>query len=82
MTVSKRLTSKSGLTIPKQLRTELGYRPGMAVDMVTTDKGVLIRPHSRVCRFCGRPEEVVHVADIDVCRACARALAAEVDSHD
>ena len=30
---SKRLTSKSGITIPKDMRLQLGWEPGMSVDL-------------------------------------------------
>lgn len=81
MKVSKRLTSKSGITIPKQLRAELGFTPGMAVDMETTSKGVLLYQHRPTCRFCGRIEDVVTVAQMQMCRACAAALKQEVTKH-
>lgn len=82
MKKSKRLTSKSGLTIPKDMRAETGFFPGMAVDMETVGNGnILIKPHVPVCRFCGRPEGVKKVAQMDVCPACRRALRKELEQH-
>lgn len=81
MNVSKKLTSKSGITIPKHLRHEIGFVPGMAVDLETTHNGVLIKKHSPTCRFCGRTENIITVAQIDMCTACAKALAKEVAEH-
>lgn len=69
---SKRLTSKSGVTIPKHLRLRLGWTPGMSVDMDTTeDGGLLIRAHAPCCRFCGAIENVHKFKDICVCSSCA-----------
>lgn len=69
---SKRLTSKSGVTIPKELRLRLGWTPGMSVDMDATEDGaLLIRPHSLRCRFCGAIENVRKFKDICVCSSCA-----------
>lgn len=81
MTVSKRLTSKSGITIPKQVRAETGFTPGMAVDLEVTAKGVLVTPHCPTCRFCGSIEKVVSIQKIDLCHSCAAALKREVDER-
>ncbi len=82
MKVSKRLTSKSGITIPKQIRAELGILPGIAVDMESTPQGtVVIRKRVPTCRFCGAVENVITVSGIEMCRACAKKLAKEVEAH-
>lgn len=78
MVKHKRLTSKSGITVPKDLRAESGFFPGMAVDMESTPDGIVIRPHVRICRFCGSPEKTMTVQGITLCRACAELLAREV----
>lgn len=51
MEISKRMTSKSGITIPKHLRHEIGFVPGMAVDLETVAGGVLVKKHLPTCRF-------------------------------
>lgn len=72
MITSKRLTSKSGVTIPKDMRINLGWQPGMSVDLDTTaDGALLIRPHINRCRFCGAIENVHKYKDICVCAECA-----------
>ncbi len=69
---SKRLTSKSGITIPKDVRLQLGWQPGMSVDLDTTeDGGLLIRPHVDRCRFCGSIENVRKYKDVCVCAFCS-----------
>ncbi len=69
---SKRLTSKSGITIPKDVRLQLGWQPGMSVDMETTgDGGLLIRPHVDRCRFCGTTENIRKYKDVCVCPSCS-----------
>lgn len=72
---SKKLTSKSGITIPKDLRLRLGWQPGMAVDIDSTEDGALmIRPHINVCRWCGAYENVHRYKDVCVCEACAATM--------
>ncbi len=79
MKVSKRLTSKSGITIPKQLRAEIGMLPGTAVDMETTPRGeIIVKKRVPTCRFCGAVEDVITVSDMEMCRACAETLVKEI----
>ena len=69
---SKRLTSKSDITIPKDVRLLLGWQPGMSVDMeVTGDGGLTIRPYVDRCRFCGNIENVRKYKDVCVCASCS-----------
>lgn len=70
--VSKKLTSKAGITIPKSIRLELGWHPNMAVDLVEQGDGsLLIRPHIDLCRFCGTHQNVHKYKDVCVCEDCA-----------
>lgn len=70
--ISKKLTSKAGITIPKSLRADMGWRPGMAVDLIPNEDGSLtIRPHIDLCRFCGTHEAVKKYKDICLCSECA-----------
>lgn len=69
---SKRLTSKSGVTIPKDLRLQLGWEPGMSVDLEPDGNGrLLISAHINRCRFCGAIENVRKYKDVCVCADCA-----------
>lgn len=71
MTTSKKLSKSSGITIPKHIRLQLGWNPGMSVDMDTTEDGaLLIRPHASYCRFCGAIKDVRKFKDICVCSKC------------
>lgn len=78
MKASKRLTSKSGITIPKQLRIDTGFTPGMAVDIETDSEGIRIKPHVPTCRICGSIENVKRVSGMDICFDCATALKKEL----
>lgn len=70
----KRLTSKNGLTIPKDLRLDAGFHPGMAVTMeCQSDGSILIQKSSPICRFCGSPE-AVSFQGVDICKSCTEEL--------
>lgn len=79
MGISKKLTSKSGLTIPKTLRFDCGFAPGMAVDLEQTAEGILVKKHVPVCRFCGLAEGVQSIWKMEICPACAQKLKDEVN---
>ena len=78
----KKMSAKSNITIPKDLRTEAGMVPGMAVELESqADGSIIIRRHVPVCRFCGSPE-IIHFENIDICRGCAAKLGEAVKRHD
>lgn len=70
----KKVTSKGGLTIPKEVRAEMGIFPGQAVDLIADGEMLTIKKHIKTCRFCGCPENVMTVMGIDVCEQCGRGL--------
>ncbi len=79
MKTSKRLTGKCSIAIPKDVRLYLGWQPGMSVDIETTEDGaLLIRRHSKHCRFCGTIERVHRFRDIYVCETCAGRIKEEI----
>lgn len=81
MVKSKRLTNKSGITIPKDMRTSSGFFPGMAIDMESVPEGILIRPHVPVCRFCGSPEDIRKISGMETCANCRESLRKELESY-
>ena len=71
-TVSKKLTSKAGVTIPKAMRLYLGWDGGMAIDLqITSDGALLIKPHVDLCRFCDSFENVVNYKGVCMCKKCS-----------
>ena len=74
MTKYKKLTRKAGITIPKDLRAEAGFSPNMAIDLIATDEGVLIKKHVPTCNLCGSIENVVAVDGFEICIVCAGKL--------
>lgn len=78
MVKHKKLTSKNGITIPKDLREEAGFYPGMAVDVETNNGEIIIRKHVPICKFCGALEKVHVAMGIDICEDCAEKIAERV----
>lgn len=78
---NKKLTSKRGISLNKDICAFAGLQGGDPVDVTAQDDGtVLIRKHTPKCRFCGDNTNAVSVMGIDVCPSCARRLAKEVDN--
>lgn len=75
MTMHKKVTSKGGLTIPREARAELGLFPGQALDLEIDQGRLVLKKHIKTCRFCGSPEDVRTAMGIDFCRSCGLELA-------
>lgn len=82
MKTSKQLNNKSGITIPKQIRAEAGWFPGMAMDVEATSEGVLIKKHVPTCQFCGTIDKVAQVLGIEVCLKCGEKIAEAVSRNE
>lgn len=75
----KKLTSKRGISLNKDICAFVGLQPGDPVDVTAQDDGtVLIRKHSPQCRFCGDMTTAVHIMGIDICPNCAELITKEM----
>jgi len=77
-TKHKKLTSKAGLTIPKDIRLAAGFAGGMAGDIEKTADGIMIRKHRPTCCYCGSVDNVRSIKGRDTCRNCAEEIIEEV----
>lgn len=74
----KKLTSKAGITIPKDMRLSAGLTGGMAVDLTETTDGILISKHRPTCCYCGSEDNVKKIKGRDTCHKCAMDIVEEV----
>lgn len=75
----KRITSHGSVSIPVQLRRELGLQPRDPLEVEVNAKGeIVLRPYAPRCIFCGAQEEVHRVCGRVVCTGCARQVAGAV----
>ena len=74
----KKLTSKAGITIPKDMRLSAGLTGGMAVDLTETADGILISKHRPTCCYCGSEDNVKKIKGRDTCHKCALKIVEEV----
>lgn len=75
----KKLTSKRGISLNKDICAFVGLQPGDPVDVIAQDNGtVMIHKHSPRCRFCGENVKAVNIMGIDICPYCAKLFADEM----
>lgn len=77
----KKLTRANGITIPKDLREEIGLDAGMALDIESDpiSKQLVIKKHVPTCKFCKTVENVHTIMEnIEVCKECAGKIVKEV----
>ena len=77
----KKLTSKAGITIPKDMRLSAGLTGGMAVDLTETADGILISKHRPTCCYCGSEDNVKKIKGRDTCHKCAMDIVEEVKNN-
>lgn len=78
----KKLTSRRGVSLTKDICAFAGLESGDPVDIIAEDNGaVTIKKHSPKCRFCGDNRNAVSVMGIEVCPSCADRLAKEVSEN-
>lgn len=75
----KKLSKARGVTIPKDLSANLGLFSGVAIDLVETEEGILLRKHVPTCVFCGSVESVDMVKGKEVCAKCACEMREEIN---
>lgn len=69
--LTKRLSSKGGLTIPSNLRAKYGYLDKGFVSIIENEDGSLvIKPTQRGCFFCEEPTDIIYMGTA-ICKSCA-----------
>lgn len=74
----KKMTKAGGVTIPRDIRRNLGITEGAGFDISIDDNGdITLTKHTPTCVFCGEHATRKYMAR-DICLACAKAIAREV----
>ena len=82
MKLNKKMNRTGGLTIPKQMRAEMGLFPGQPVVLSLDHHGhAVIAKRDVTCRFCGTHENVIQVMGIEVCHSCGERLVSGISSE-
>lgn len=75
----KKMNKSGGITIPQQLRHELGFGAGTAFDIEPTGNGIVITKHAPTCRICGSQDNVLDVNNFEICKNCSGDIARRFD---
>lgn len=70
----KKISKAGGLTIPADIRRDLGIAAGSGFDISIADGRIVLEKHTPTCIFCGEYATKKHAAR-DICEACARSIA-------
>lgn len=63
------------IVIPKEVREEFNYQPGMPVEIFVTEEGdVLIRIYEYVCYFCQEPTTGKKINGRGICDDCVKEI--------
>ena len=77
-TRAKVISRTGGLTIPADMRRDLGFAAGDAVDITQAAGSLIIAPHAPRCIFCDSQEDVWPYMGKNICGHCVSQLAREV----
>lgn len=81
MNAFKKINKNGSITIPKEIRADAGLFPGNGVEIKTNDDGsIVINPSAPCCRFCGSPDKIIKVKNINICCECAKLVSAKANT--
>lgn len=75
----KKITKSGGITLPRQMRQELGLLPGVALEIsLEADGSLRLCKHTPSCHLCGSADDVKTCKGLTLCRKCSEAFSQEV----
>lgn len=78
MIKTKKVNKSGGLTIPADIRLDVGIDKGSAVDIQVMGGKVIISKHTPRCMFCGNTKELIKLQNKDICPECVKEMEAKV----
>ena len=67
----KKVNKNGSITIPQQLRHELGIKAGVPLEIEATENGLHLKKYIPTCMLCGSAEQVVEIDGFGICTKCA-----------
>lgn len=71
MAVYKKVNKNGSITIPQQLRHELGIKAGVPLEIEAAENGLQLRKYIPTCMLCGSAEQVAELDGFGICTQCA-----------
>lgn len=68
--IVRRVDELGRIVLPKELRRTYGIDEGDALEIFTTDRGIVLRKYQPGCTFCGSVSITKLVKDKPVCGDC------------
>lgn len=70
----KKIGKSGGITIPAELRRDLGIDSGSAVDLVVDRGNIIVKPYVPKCLFCESDREVLVYKNKRICSKCIKEI--------
>lgn len=78
----RKLSKHGAVTIPRDVRSELGVYPGDGVEIDIQDGKIVIARHRNGCICCGNTVDLIKQGDKYICLRCVQELAAKYAEDD
>lgn len=78
----KKVNKGGGITIPQQLRHQLGISTGTPLAIEADENGLHISKYIPTCMLCGSPDDVVTLHGYEICRRCGEAVVRRFGGND
>lgn len=75
----KKISKAGGITIPSDIRLDLGIEKGSGVDIEVKMGKLIISRHTPLCMFCDGREKLVKYHNKDVCDQCIKSMEALIN---
>lgn len=76
---TKKVNKSGGLTIPSDVRLDVGIDKGSAVDIEVVAGKVIISKHTPRCMFCGETKGLIKQQNKDICGKCIKEMGAKLN---
>lgn len=81
MALHKKVNKNGSITIPQQLRHELGIKAGVPLELTATAEGLSLTKYIPTCMVCGSAEFVVTLDGHCICKGCAEEVLRRCEAH-
>jgi len=75
----KKINGSGGVTIPSDIRRDLGFEKGTGVDIEVQAGKLIISKRTPRCTLCGGTEKVIKHFNKDVCHQCINDMEARIN---
>lgn len=80
--IVRRLDELGRIVLPKELRKTLGINKRDSLEIYTQDSMIILKKYEPACIFCDNTDDIVKYQERNICKKCAKELAALASGSD